>query len=182
VVSNFNTNANQFRNATFQTTVSDGKLSLEFSVPSGVWCVTRVTVQQASGGGNNGGNNSGSGAAGSTCDNPITNYDGNPNSYSEGTYVRTDRLYQRTNSNTNPWRVITNCGSAKQLVGNDLSIKVYPNPASDIVNIDATDVRSLKVRNLVGQTILVNTNQSSGLYILEALIENKVVTTKIVKK
>jgi len=48
--SNINTNANQFVNKSFQTTVSDGKLSLEFSTTSGVWCVTRVTVAPASGG------------------------------------------------------------------------------------------------------------------------------------
>jgi len=43
-VSGFDTAVNQFRNSTFQTTVNDGKLSLEFSIPSGVWCVTRVVI------------------------------------------------------------------------------------------------------------------------------------------
>jgi len=42
--SNVSTNANQFLNRSFQTTVNDGKLSLEFSTSTSnnVWCVTRV--------------------------------------------------------------------------------------------------------------------------------------------
>jgi len=95
---------------------------------------------------------------------------------------------QVTNSSKN--FNVTAGGSAKQLGEDSLSVNVYPNPASDIVNVDADNVSSLRVRNLSGQTILANTNQSSinisglanGVYILETSIENKVTTTKIVKK
>jgi len=133
VISGFNTNKNQFRNATFQTTVNDGKLSLEFSASTGVWCVTRIVI--------------------------------------------------------NPVRA--NLAANSKELKRDLIIKAYPNPTFDIVQVNADNVSSLKVRNLAGQIVLRNTKQSSidirnlnnGIYILEVSVDgdDRVISQKIVK-
>jgi len=86
--------------------------------------------------------------------------------------------------------VITPAGSAKQLEESSFILKAYPNPASDIVYVNADNVSSLTVRNLIGQIVLANTDQSSidvssltsGIYILEASVGSKITTTKIVKE
>lgn len=48
VISSVNTAKAQFQDATFQTSVNDGNLSLQFSATDGVWCVTRVVITQVS--------------------------------------------------------------------------------------------------------------------------------------
>ena len=74
------------------------------------------------------------------------------------------------------------------------SIKTYPNPVKDILNIQLDkEVKSIKVYNLAGQEVKnISLNKSNpkvnlsslvkGVYILKIEIENKVITQKIIKE
>jgi len=146
--SNIGTNKNQFVNRSFETTVNDGKLSLEFSTTSGVWCVTRVTIKPASGGG---GNNN----APLTCANAPTYNPGQ--SYAPGERVINNndrRLYERT---ANGWDFIAQCSRSQNLDNKKGSFKIatFKNNGDTVLNIESIhggDI-AIDVYNLAGQSI-----------------------------
>lgn len=74
------------------------------------------------------------------------------------------------------------------------SFKVYPNPAKNLLNIDsASNVQSVSVYNVIGQEVLNRTINSTnanldisslntGVYVVRALIDGNVVTSKFIKE
>ncbi|MCU0350138.1 MAG: T9SS type A sorting domain-containing protein, partial [Flavobacterium sp.] len=74
------------------------------------------------------------------------------------------------------------------------SFKVYPNPAKNLLNIDsASNVQSVSVYNVIGQEVLNRTINSTnanldisslntGVYVIRALIDGNVVTSKFIKE
>jgi len=84
-----------------------------------------------------------------------------------------------------------------ELTQNESILKVYPNPAHDIIIIEPSEIEKeeliIKIVNLNGQTVLTqsmpNDNRlsieslESGLYLLELLSENKTISrAKLIKK
>ncbi len=75
-------------------------------------------------------------------------------------------------------------------ISNREYIKVYPNPASNIINIDNTDIETVEIFNLSGKLILTerNTNQinvetlSKGIYLLSIQTKNGLYSSKFVKE
>ncbi|MFD2824044.1 T9SS type A sorting domain-containing protein [Lacinutrix iliipiscaria] len=72
------------------------------------------------------------------------------------------------------------------------SISIYPNPTSDIVNIDvsnAISVRSLELYNIIGKQVLKNNGAStldlsqlnSGVYMLKVVTDSGSLTKKIIR-
>lgn len=73
-------------------------------------------------------------------------------------------------------------------------IKVYPNPANDIIIIEAKDVKSIEFIDLQGKTILskaingenidpINVSQlQEGIYIVKVIGYNNVSTQKVIIK
>lgn len=75
------------------------------------------------------------------------------------------------------------------------AIKLYPNPVSDVLNMDFNNFnpKQVEVYNLAGQQILVNeinsntkyinlSTLSQGIYMLKIISENTVVTKKLIKQ
>ena len=79
--------------------------------------------------------------------------------------------------------------SISELV-NHKHIEVYPNPASNMINIDNSEVETIKIFNLSGKLILTeqNSNQinveafSKGIYFLSIQTKNGLYTSKFVKE
>jgi len=72
------------------------------------------------------------------------------------------------------------------------NVKIYPNPSSNIFNVDAKDIKNIKVMDINGKIVFENntnleatqidlTNCKSGIYFVEIQTNNTVVNTKIVK-
>ncbi len=73
----------------------------------------------------------------------------------------------------------------------NISVSIYPNPASEMVNINSTkQVDKVEIYNALGQIVLSdvannNVNISSlnkGVYYMTVVVENEIVTTKFVKR
>ena len=102
-------------------------------------------------------------------------------------------------------QTVNSCTSATSLavtitvtLGNDtfntISVKYYPNPVTDVLNISAlTTITTIKVINLIGQQVYFKTINAtdaqidlsalpSATYIVEVVAENAAKTFKIVKK
>lgn len=83
--------------------------------------------------------------------------------------------------------------STDKLVKNALSIKVYPNPVKNVLNIDTNlEVSKISIYDLLGRVVMPNislnnsksinvSSLSSGAYILHATLANKVQVIKFVK-
>lgn len=84
--------------------------------------------------------------------------------------------------------------SVNDLVKKDSNLKIYPNPVSDILNIDsASKIKSVKIYDLSGKNVLtevIDTNKpainvsslSSGTYLITAETETGLQSSKIIKK
>lgn len=82
--------------------------------------------------------------------------------------------------------------SAETPKTNEVTIKVYPNPATNVLNITGinANIMEYKVHNLMGQAqnVLVNNNQIDvsllvkGTYFLQIKTENSIVTKRFMKK
>jgi len=102
-------------------------------------------------------------------------------------------------------QTVNSCTSATSLavtitvtLGNDtfntISVKYYPNPVTDVLNISAlTTITNVKVINLIGQQVYFKTINAtdaqidlsalpSATYIVEVVAENAAKTFKVVKK
>lgn len=73
----------------------------------------------------------------------------------------------------------------------NISVSIYPNPASEIVNINSVkQVDKVEIYNALGQIVLsdvannsVNISSlSKGVYYMTVVVENEIVTTKFVKR
>jgi hypothetical protein len=77
---------------------------------------------------------------------------------------------------------------------NTIELEIYPNPATDIVNISSnTNIQSITVYNNVGQVVsaenvesnlhkIITTNYKSGIYFLKVIQDNREIKTfKIIK-
>ncbi len=73
---------------------------------------------------------------------------------------------------------------------NTLTFGLYPNPATEVLNIQATDVKNIEIANLLGQTILTTNvqkidvaNLTNGVYFVRVNFNNGTVSTqKFVKE
>ena len=83
--------------------------------------------------------------------------------------------------------------STEKISKNELKLKVFPNPAKDVLNIDSNlKISSVKIFDLLGRNVIPNitlrdyksiniSSLSKGTYILQATSEGKVQTVKFVK-
>ena len=71
------------------------------------------------------------------------------------------------------------------------SLVIYPNPVINILHIVSNyNTQSIKIRNLLGQLILVSENKNfidlssleTGIYLIEIENTNSLVTKRIIKK
>ena len=73
---------------------------------------------------------------------------------------------------------------------NEASFGIYPNPANDVLNVKANDVKNIEILNMLGQTVIttnVNTinvaNLTNGVYFVRVNFNNgEVSTQKFVKE
>ena len=89
---------------------------------------------------------------------------------------------------------VTSSLSVNDVAKKDSNLKIYPNPVSDILNIDsASKIKSVKIYDLSGKNVLtevVNTNKptlnvsslTSGTYVITAESETGLQSAKIIKK
>jgi hypothetical protein len=76
--------------------------------------------------------------------------------------------------------------ATQDIVKDDSSVFIYPNPAMNVLNYSAEGVKNIEVYNLLGQKLKaekavgsVNTSTfSNGSYILKLIRENGAVSTK----
>jgi aminopeptidase YwaD len=78
------------------------------------------------------------------------------------------------------------------LTNNNENFKIYPNPASTILNIDIAnaDQSKISIMNYLGQTNFTTTNQkqiditnfTSGLYFITIEFGHKIFTQKFIKQ
>ncbi len=86
---------------------------------------------------------------------------------------------------------IVNAGSITAIDDvNTLNIAIYPNPVSNVLNVEGDDIQQVEILDLNGRTVLT-TNQSgainisnlaSGMYLVRAISNEGVRTVKIVKQ
>ncbi|MBF0596473.1 endonuclease [Faecalibacter rhinopitheci] len=109
---------------------------------------------------------------------------GNRNPFIDNPYLAT--LTWGGTEAQNNWIELSNINYTQE----DINIEVFPNPTSDIVNIEAKSFKSAKLYTIEGiilQSDLKNkfsiSQYPAGIYILTIQLENgKIVTKKIVKK
>jgi len=89
---------------------------------------------------------------------------------------------------------VTSSLSVNDVAKKDSNLKIYPNPVSDVLNIDsASKIKSVKIYDLSGKNVLtevVNTNKPtlnvssliSGTYVITAESETGLQSAKIIKK
>lgn len=94
------------------------------------------------------------------------------------------------------WEAIVDCSSLGiEEMGDSYGITVYPNPASDVLNIASqnTKIETVTITDTSGRTVLTNQLSSNngvvkighlpkGVYILTLKLDGKNVTKKIIKK
>ncbi|WNH10590.1 T9SS type A sorting domain-containing protein [Thalassobellus suaedae] len=103
------------------------------------------------------------------------------NSYASEVHIDNLELYNLTALSTD------------KTVKNALSIKLYPNPVKNVLNIDTNlEVSKISIYDLLGRVVMPNislnnsksinvSSLSSGAYILHATLENKVQVIKFIK-
>jgi len=82
------------------------------------------------------------------------------------------------------------CGTSSNEVFKEQTLKLYPNPTSGLVYIDAQNVQSYEVYNLLGQRLLSGHSEvinlqdlSSGTYIVKVRTQGgEVMTSKVIKQ
>jgi hypothetical protein len=79
-----------------------------------------------------------------------------------------------------------------ELKNNNNSLTIYPNPTSNLVNIDAKDMTSISIYNVLGEMIYtqnktstnsmqINTSQwSKGIYTVQVNSNNQSITKKLI--
>jgi len=81
------------------------------------------------------------------------------------------------------------CGSASNEVFESQTLKLYPNPTNGLVYIDAQDLQSYEVYNLLGQRLMSGNSEvinlqdvSNGTYIVKVRTQSdEVMTSKVIK-
>lgn len=101
-------------------------------------------------------------------------------------------IYNRALTSTEVAAIVnSNTLSNSSFHANNLKVKMYPNPAQDILNIDAdSDLRSVEIYSLRGQKVLsssekqVNINNlSSGMYMVRVQdTHGNIATQKVIKQ
>jgi len=86
---------------------------------------------------------------------------------------------------------IVNAGSVTGIDDvNTLNIAIYPNPVSNVLNVEGEDIQQVEILDLNGRTVLATnesgainiSNLASGMYLVRAISAEGVRTVKIVKK
>ena len=119
------------------------------------------------------------------------------------TFVSTDatgaitiEFISNSSGNAYGWEATVDCAAlGVEDLSDSYGITVYPNPASEILNVIAQkgQIQSVKLTDVAGRTVInnnVNKNNTSinvnhlpkGVYILTINVDNKIVTKKIIKK
>ena len=68
-------------------------------------------------------------------------------------------------------------------------VAVYPNPVKDRLTVNAENLQSVEVYNLVGQLVMTSTSSvidmndlNEGIYFVRVMAEGKTVTKRVVKQ
>ncbi|UKB80171.1 T9SS type A sorting domain-containing protein [Chryseobacterium sp. MEBOG07] len=96
-------------------------------------------------------------------------------------------LVRMGNPDIGAYELIGNLGAAEMKIN---QFRIYPNPAKDVLNIETNDkILKAEIFNTLGQLIKTTKESKvdisefpSGIYILNVVTENKVITEKFIKK
>jgi Secretion system C-terminal sorting domain/Regulator of chromosome condensation (RCC1) repeat len=113
----------------------------------------------------------------------INTYSWGDNTYGDGT--TTDRLVPT---------LINNCTTLANDTFSTTQIKIYPNPATNALHIenqDGIDIEQIRIINLLGETVLIETSTfetinieklATGMYVLEVVANGKIINNKFIKQ